>query len=103
MLLQWKHPDPDPPGLESEAKYGNVRLLVREDSQRQWQSVILCFGRFSEQTHEECLESWPREALKLARTALDEFEAQLPEADEDEEDDRDDSEDEDVHREDDDT
>ena len=43
----------------------------------QYQHLLMSFGVHSERSHEECLESWPREVLKLARKALDDFEAKL--------------------------
>lgn len=42
-----------------------------------WQYCRIGFGRHSTATTEECLVSWPRQAIELARLALDDLEAEL--------------------------
>ncbi len=77
-MLEWKYPEPNPPLPEAKIRFGDVHLTVKpSDNATQWLGMSLCCGRFSDSSHEECLESWPREVLKLARKALDDFEAKL--------------------------
>ncbi len=77
-MIQWKHPKPEPPLPEAEIKFGDLCLrVVPNNTSTRWQSLLMTFGKFSDQTHEECLKSWPREALRLAKKALFDFEAAL--------------------------
>ena len=76
----WKSAPPRPHVAHSEIRSGPVSLSVialADTDPRQWQFLSLTFGRHSTAPHTECLETWPREALALARQALDECEALL--------------------------
>jgi hypothetical protein len=43
-----------------------------------WQYLSLTLGRFSDGGQDECADTWPREAIRLAREAIDRLEAELP-------------------------
>ena len=81
----WKTaPPPVPsPTPHSEFRRHPIGLSVRQaiDSPDQWSFFELALGMSSSKTHAECLKTWPREALALARQALDEFEQYLKEQD----------------------
>ena len=54
-----------------------LRLAVDDDDDP-WQHFSLTFGKFEkERTFDECLRTWPREAIAEARRRLDEFEKKL--------------------------
>ena len=80
----WKteHPQPTTP-LRSVIDTGPIRLSIDQnpDKPKQWQHFCLSFGRHSEDSHNELMSNWPREALRIAREKLTEFEARLDEED----------------------
>lgn len=63
----------------SKLSRGPITLTVDDSGDQQYQSMILHFGVLSQQSREECLASWPREAIRLAREHLDRFEARMQE------------------------
>lgn len=77
--MEWKNETPKPPKSKAVIDAGLIRLTVSEsvDGPERWQFFSLDFGDLSEASHEECLRTWPREAIARARKALDEFEANL--------------------------
>ena len=60
-------------------RHEQLRLSVSPSnaSGKMWQWLELRFGSHSTSRHEECLATWPREAIAKARAAIDEFEARL--------------------------
>ncbi len=80
-MIQWEYPAPKPKPVPHEAviSHGDLRLYVKPSDSKQWQGLVLSFGKLSEKHHEECLETWPRVAINYARAALDDFEAALNE------------------------
>ena len=44
---------------------------------RQWQYFDLSFGIFSEESHAQCLETWPLASIRMARDKLEQLEAEL--------------------------
>ena len=63
---------------------GPVRLAIgpaENDPGRLWQHFMLTVGRHTTSPVSDCQRDWPRQAIADARAALDEFEAQLEEAD----------------------
>lgn len=59
---------------------GVIRMSVSDaesDPNKRWQHFQFSFGESSPNSIDECKATWPREALALARKALDEFEATL--------------------------
>ena len=79
--LQWKLEPPQQPRNYSSSVCGDVRISIGDahDDPRQWQYIQVCCGRHSTASHDECRQTWPREAIAMARAALDEFEAKLGE------------------------
>jgi hypothetical protein len=77
----WKTAPPpiQPLGPVSEARSGPVGMSIRTvqradgDLQR-FQYLSISLGRHTTAPHAECLKTWPREALTIARQALDDFE-----------------------------
>ena len=73
----WHVPPPSPAPPEAQCSYGPITLTVgpsyRNDGQ-QHMFLSLQLGRLSSRERNACLHAWPREAIKLARVALDEFE-----------------------------
>ena len=69
--MNWSH--------ESTTNKGPFQLSVGPGSGRRWQHFTFSFGRHSEAAHEECLKTWPREAIALARKELDDLETLLGE------------------------
>ncbi len=82
--MKWEtvSPKPQPKTLpHSRIKVGEVRLSVTEglggeDNNRQWQYFDLSFGEFSNESHDACCVTWPKEAIAKARKLLDELEKQ---------------------------
>ena len=65
--MNWDH--------DSILEMGSVRIAVSAaKDEKQWQFFIVDFGTHSNASHEECLKTWPREAIARARKTLDEFE-----------------------------
>ena len=59
----------------SSLEIGSVRIAVSPaNAEKQWQFFILDFGTHSNASHEECLKTWPREAIARARKELDKLE-----------------------------
>ena len=81
--MQWEtaDPRPEPPKLRRAMKFGDLELSVSEarDSNQRWQYLSLTMGMFTVESVEAAMESWPRDALSLARQQLDAFEAALDE------------------------
>lgn len=79
----WRTETPEPQPEQSVISCGHIQLSVGQahDSPQRWEYFSLSFGRFSNEPHKECLKTWPREALRLARENLDQFEEQLDEED----------------------
>ena len=84
--MNWINETAPQPPRQSSIEHGALRLSVSphatDPSREQWQWCIMSFGSHSKASHEECLESWPREAIALARKELDELETFLTEGDE---------------------
>lgn len=77
QAMEWKLDEPTPtPRLR--ASHGPLSISVGLASNGQtWQYVELVDGRHSPKSPEQCRETWPREAIALARQALDKFEETL--------------------------
>lgn len=79
-LMMWQKRVPEV-AERHEISAGPVTLAISEASSRNygtyWQHVCVSLGAFSDGTLEACLEGWPKQAISMARKALDEFEAQL--------------------------
>ena len=80
--MQWETQEPElkPPVCVMDR--GPIRLTVSDayrDPLRRWQHLHLHVGQHTTMHADDCLRSWPREALAMARLALDEFEAKLEE------------------------
>ena len=59
-------------------QHGNHMQLAVDNDKEPWQHFSLSFGVFAKNTtFDECLRTWPREAIAEARRRLDEFEAKL--------------------------
>ena len=81
--MEWTETTEKPPQPSWEMKGADVRVSVNpasDDDGQRWQYFSLFFGRFTDRPDEKSLRQWPREALILARTALEAFEAELDEA-----------------------
>lgn len=64
--------------LTAEWNVGDIRLSINPlDDHRRSQHFGLTFCQFTEADTNSCLETWPREAIALARKKLDEFESRL--------------------------
>lgn len=74
-MWQVKRPDPQP--IQSIMDTGKIRLTIEEMTTKRWQHFSLSLGAFTEEPHEICLKTWPREAIRLAREELNRFEARL--------------------------
>ncbi len=55
---------------------------VRGNSDQRWLWATLSFGEFSAAPMDECLEQWPKRAIKLAHQAVRELDRKLKELDE---------------------
>ena len=77
--MDWTHHQKPRPVIRSEIQVGNVVLSVstQADTDKRWQFFCFSFGKYSGATHAECLSSWPREALRLARAELDALESKI--------------------------
>ena len=64
--MTWEH--------DSTINKGPCHITVAPSSGRRWRFFSMDFGSHSEASHEECLKTWPREAIARARAELDKFE-----------------------------
>ena len=61
-----------------EIKTDDITTLVIENRDgRRWQRLEMTFGVYTAEEFVVCSVTWPREAIALARTKLDEFEREL--------------------------
>ncbi len=69
---------------EAHFNIGSADLSVKErsDGDRQWQLLTLTVGEFTEAPFEECIETWPRRAVQVARQAISELDRRLKAIDE---------------------
>lgn len=76
--MKWKTEPPEADREHSVLEFGKVHLSVAQASNdTRWEHLLLNLGDHRTRSHAECLREWPREAVALARAALDEFEATL--------------------------
>ena len=78
--MYWETRNPAPAPTRVVLESGPIRLSVTEaykDPLRRWQHLQLHVGQHTTMLPDDCMRLWPREALAMARLALDEFEAQL--------------------------
>ena len=75
----WKSPEqPKIPAREANIRQGEFFLnLEEQDGGEVWQYVMWSTGKHSRNAFEECLSTWPREAIAKCREALNELEAKL--------------------------
>ncbi len=78
-MLDWKQTEVSQQVVgESVINWGNIRLSVSpHPTDIQWQHFMLSFGEFNSRSHDECVVEWPREAIRIAREALDQLEAKI--------------------------
>lgn len=80
-MTTWKTTPPAPAKEQSMIECGPVRLHLSDspcpEAGRTWQHLSLTFGRYSQRTPSDCLDTWPTEAIALARAALDRLEAEI--------------------------
>lgn len=76
--LKWELQQPKPaPEPSMVVEIGNIRLAVTPKTGECWQHFLMSFGEYAADSTDDCMATWPREALRLAREALDKFESQL--------------------------
>ena len=79
--MEWTREPPTPkPDRKCSIHCGGVMLSVSESAEDEgkiWQYLAYSNGAFSGLTFEQCLETWPRLAIQLAREALNELELKL--------------------------
>ena len=76
--MKWKEETQEPKEHSVVMEDGLAMRLAVDNDKEPWQHFSLTFGKFEkEQTFDECLRTWPREAIAEARRRLDEFEAKL--------------------------
>jgi len=75
--MQWRLNRSTEDSYELEAGNLLFSVSVGSSSLKSWQFLSLAIGRHSNATIAECKESWPLEAIRLARAELDRCEAEL--------------------------
>lgn len=83
--MTWKTTKPTQIPADSVIQTPDVRLSVgpaHGTTPEQWQYLDMTFGAHSMRSHNECLETWPKEAIARARKALDDLETLLKGQDE---------------------
>ena len=83
-MIPWKHETPRTTA-EATITIGPCHLSVRDhegSASKRWQWCMISLGEFSEAPLSECLESWPKRAVKLARQAVSDLDRRLREIDE---------------------
>ena len=73
----WKTEPPQPKYDRAVFDDGDIHLAIMTHNGEQAQHISVSVCRFSDQSREKCMETWPREAIRLARQKLNAFEAQL--------------------------
>ena len=81
-MLKWKTEVPEPRALRSEMNYKNLTLSISPANHHGhpdelWQWISLSLGEHREASMGACQETWPKEAIALARKLLDEFEDKI--------------------------
>ena len=80
--MNWKsnENEPAPPATHT-MELGPVRLTVcpatKDVPLATWQFASITFGKHTDKTIPECLDTWPSDVIALVRTAIDEFEHEL--------------------------
>lgn len=79
--IEWKKQPTQIVQHKSKLDQGDIHLAVwrEEGDTQEYQNCLISFGEFSGASHEGCLKTWPREAIRRVREQLDQFEAALPE------------------------
>jgi len=84
-MIPWT-PTPTPqPKNEAEITVGPCHLSVCEHdgtAGKRWQYLSLSLGEFSDTPMDECLGTWPKRAVQLARQAITELDRKLQAMDE---------------------
>lgn len=84
-MIPWET-TPTPRAIpESTITIGSCQLAVREHdatADKRWQFLLISFGEFSDAPMDECLKTWPKRSIQLARHALSELQRRLKELDE---------------------
>jgi hypothetical protein len=82
-MMNWKTIQPTPPAATSILEIEDFRLCVKESLsiKKRWQHFVLSFGFLSDNEHAKCVETWPTEAIRIAREKLDRLEQRLNEED----------------------
>lgn len=84
-MIPWKTEEPTSRPIHT-LTIGPCHISVRERGDGKptvWQSIQLCVGEFSTDPLDECLESWPRKAVRMLHQAARELEQRLKELEQD--------------------
>jgi hypothetical protein len=85
--MKWETEQITQPPVRKSITHGPIMLSVSANDSSHgawWKYLSMTFGKFSDQSLAQCLDAWPREAIALAREALDKLEATLREERQDE-------------------
>jgi hypothetical protein len=77
--MKWETETPQQPKLRYRLKGGSDLWLTvsQEADGSTFRHMTLSFGKICAESADQVVQTWPREALALARAALDKFEAEL--------------------------
>jgi hypothetical protein len=82
-MIPWILSETPQPKREAVITIGSCQLSVseRQDLGTRWQWIMFSCGEFSDSPLDECLETWPKRAVQLARQAVRELDQRLQELD----------------------
>lgn len=83
-MIPWEQTKAPQPKPTARFTVGACDLSVHESeggAGKRWQWANVSFGEFSDATFNECLETWPKRAIKLAHQAVRELDRKLQELD----------------------
>ena len=81
-MITWKTETPEPRTPRSTMDYGGVTLSISPANDHAnpgelWQWASLSLGKHVVAEPSDCLSTWPREAVRMLREAIDKFEEEL--------------------------
>lgn len=77
--LNWVDETPERHQKEMVIEDDKISVRVKfNEGQEPWQHMLMSFGEFgADRSLDDCLDSWPLEAIAIARSHLDRFEAMI--------------------------
>jgi len=77
-MIEWTKESEEPePERRVLLNLDGLHLSLSDDGSNRWQYVSVSFGEFTEESFDDCMETWPAKAIAEMRSKLDSWEAEL--------------------------